>query len=195
MKLSKVDRKGFIKLSSTGVAALTAALGLPVSCSATNEGPAFNIESLQLFEEGDIRILWAIFDRLLGRGSIVALIGENGYKKVFENTILMFDNYIVEVTKDVPGVDSDFKSALTLFEYAPMVLDFRFSRFTGLSPEEQDKTIEDWMNSDWQLKKDVFMALKGLITMTFYAQPEIIKAIGYDVPPFSAGIHPSAITG
>lgn len=81
-----------------------------------------------------------------------------------------------------PALTSDLPLALTLFEWGPLLFDLTFTRFTRMSPAEQDESIRCWMNSRLGLRRLAYAALRNLAFIGYYSQDETWRAIGYQGP-------------
>lgn len=81
-----------------------------------------------------------------------------------------------------PALTSDVPLALGLFEWGPFVFDLTFSRFTRMSPAEQDESIRCWMNSRLELRRLAYAALRNLAFIGYYSQDGAWPGIGYAGP-------------
>ena len=79
-----------------------------------------------------------------------------------------------------PPISKDIQRLVLLFEYLPPLVIFRFSRFSRLKPEDQDRYIEAWGTSRIGLLRTGFRVLKNLSVSTYYQNPATWKAIGYE---------------
>ena len=64
---------------------------------------------------------------------------------------------------------------------APLAVGFG-SRFTRLSPAQQDRVLEGLESSDESLLRGGFAGLKALVFMGYYRDPRTWKILGYDGP-------------
>lgn len=81
-----------------------------------------------------------------------------------------------------PSVQSQLGWLLTIFQWAPPLLQLKFKTFTGMSPEERDDYIRDWATSNLETRKLAFRALKNLSMLGYYSQDATWKGIHYDGP-------------
>jgi hypothetical protein len=81
-----------------------------------------------------------------------------------------------------PALTSDVPLALSLFEWGPFVFDLTFSRFTRMTPAEQDESIRCWMNSRLELRRLAYAALRNLAFIGYYSQDGSWPGIGYQGP-------------
>lgn len=84
-----------------------------------------------------------------------------------------------------PQVQSDLAGLLRIFgsPWGGLLLDGRFSAFTSLSAEAQDRALDDWRRSGLALKRGAFAALRGLIVSRYWADSRVYRASGYPGPP------------
>ena len=76
-------------------------------------------------------------------------------------------------------MQKDIRRLVFLFEYLPPLIIHRPSRFSRLSPDDQDRYIEAWGTSRFALLRTGFRVLKGLSVSTYYQNPAAWKAIDY----------------
>jgi hypothetical protein len=76
-------------------------------------------------------------------------------------------------------IKKDIRRLIFLFEYLPPLITFRASRFSALSPEDQDRYIEAWGTSRLPVLRTGFRVLKGLSVSMYYQNPSNWKAIDY----------------
>ena len=87
---------------------------------------------------------------------------------------------ILEYIGTLPApMQKDIRRLVMLFEYLPPLVIFRLSRFSRLSPQNQDRYIEAWGTSRFALLRTGFRVLKGLSVSTYYQNPAAWKAIHY----------------
>lgn len=87
---------------------------------------------------------------------------------------------ILEYIGKLPApMQKDIRRLVMLFEYLPPLVIFRVSRFSRLSPRDQDRYIEAWGTSRLALLRTGFRVLKGLSVSTYYQSPAAWKAINY----------------
>jgi hypothetical protein len=71
---------------------------------------------------------------------------------------------------------------LLAFEYMPIVMIRRFSRFTRLSEADQDRYLSAWAASEWEVCRQGFEAFKNLSMLGYYADEKTWKGIHYGGP-------------
>jgi hypothetical protein len=77
------------------------------------------------------------------------------------------------------GVARELSDALIVIEETVPGL----STFTGSSPEQQDAILDGWRTSRLETRRMIYKGVVGLISATYYASPEVWKAVGYPGPP------------
>ncbi len=77
-------------------------------------------------------------------------------------------------------IRKDIQRLLLLFEYLPPLIILRASRFSRLTPNDQDRYIEAWGTSRIGLLRTGFRVLKNLSVSTYYQNPATWKAIGHE---------------
>ncbi len=88
---------------------------------------------------------------------------------------------IVDYIGRLPApVQSDIRSLVFLFEYLPLLVIFRPSRFSRLNTRDQNRYIEAWGTSRFGLLRTGFRVLKNLSVSTYYQNPAAWKTIGYE---------------
>jgi hypothetical protein len=164
-------RRGFLRLAGA-----TAALGtlaqvrvLPIAatgCAAAAPGERF-------FDDAQTEILTQLMERVVETGL-------PGAPRVREtHAVATVDALCRGLDPEVSGV---LPLALVLLEWSPLLFDLRPSRFTKLSPIQQDATLRSWMGSRLALRRTAFLGLRNLCFMGWYSQPEVWPLIGYQGP-------------
>src|SRR5262245_46695879 len=77
-------------------------------------------------------------------------------------------------------IRKDIRRLILLFEWLPVLMIFRPSRFSRLNPDDQNRYIEAWGTSRIGLLRTGFRVLKGLSVTTYYQNPDTWNAIGYE---------------
>ncbi|MED5464179.1 MAG: gluconate 2-dehydrogenase subunit 3 family protein [Myxococcota bacterium] len=89
-----------------------------------------------------------------------------------------------------PADVRELRQGLLLVEnaLAGLVLDGRWSSFTGSPPEVQDQALEALRTSWIPLRRSLYRAIYGLVSGTYWSQPGLYALAGYGGPPeFGAG--------
>jgi hypothetical protein len=97
------------------------------------------------------------------------------------------DDYILEVADAFIGaLPSHMKIlmplGLRLLNLAALVFMFpKFRTFVGLSPEDREKYVLGWMESSIALRRDLIKGFKAIVMTGYYAHPEVMAHIGYNL--------------
>ncbi len=84
-----------------------------------------------------------------------------------------------------PGVRKEMGQVLGLIENAlvGLLVDRRFTTFTGSSRERQRRILEGWRHSRSATLKACFLAVHGFVVAAYFNRPEIHALIGYPGVP------------
>lgn len=168
------SRRGFLRLA--GATAAFTALGqiraLPPAVRAAEAGDAEGV-----FDAMETEILTQIVERMVETG-------EPGAPRVRDTAAIPTLEALCRRLD--PGVVGQLSIALRLFEYGPIVFDFTLSRFSRMSPEQKDASLECWMRSRLAIRRQAFLALRNLAMLGYWSQPETWPLIGYQGPLLAA---------
>lgn len=130
---------------------------------------------LLVFDEVEFSVLWAVAERVCPANGAFPAASTVGVAEKIDALMASLD----------PGTQAETKAVLRLVENAlpGLLLDGRFTTFTGSSPAAQDAVLEGMRTSRLHLRRTMFKALGGLVGATYYAQPEVWGAVGYPGPP------------
>lgn len=130
---------------------------------------------LLVLDDVEFSVLWAVAERVCPA---------NG-KFPAASSVLVAEKIDALLAGLDPATQAETKSLLRLVENAlpGLLLDGRFTTFTGSSPAVQDAVLEAMRTSRMGLRRTMFKALGGLVGATYYAQPEVWGAVGYPGPP------------
>ncbi len=79
------------------------------------------------------------------------------------------------------------KALLLAFDLAPFLFIQRFSRFTRLSPQEQELYLHDWSDSRLYYRRMVVVLLKTIIGLGFYNDPLVLEKMDFHLKCEEAG--------
>lgn len=77
------------------------------------------------------------------------------------------------------GAAFGLQAMLVALDFGPVLFIFRPSRFVNLSPEDQDRYLNDWQESRIYWRRMVVVLLKTLFGMGFYSDPQVLKHLGW----------------
>jgi hypothetical protein len=166
-----IGRRRFLRRTLFGVAALSAARLLPSAY--THAGvPQTVSDQLTWFSEKEYLVVSAVSARLTGH----AAPGSSPDKGI--DVALRADRFLA--TED-PEIQEQIHLLLTLFNsaFVAAVLEFKFSSFLDMGPEEKDEYLEGWMTSGISFRRTAFQALKRLCMSMHYTDARSSEEIGY----------------
>ncbi len=169
-------RRGFLRLAgmSAALTALVQIRALPAPAAAEPPRESF-------FDAQEMEILTQIVERMVDSG-------EPGAPAVRETrSVATIDALCRQLD---PGISGALPLALRLFEYAPMLFDLSFSRFSRMTDAQKDASLEAWMTSRLALRRMAFLALRNLAFLGYYSQPETWPRVGYQGPLIEPGEKP-----
>ena len=129
-------------------------------------------QRLRFLSVKDYVILSAVADRLLP--------DEGGYPSHRElGTVLQLDE---ELAKWDDVRRKDIPMLLRLIEHGTLLFGYSYHRFTRLTAAHQHTYLAGWGESALNAKRAGFVALKGVLSFYYYANPKVWPLIGYDGP-------------
>ncbi len=134
---------------------------------------AASAPGLQVLNAREEEILTAIVERMVDCGDAAMPAVRN------TRTILTIDQALLQLD---PGLRSQFRWLLPLFDWAPPLLQLKLKRFTRMTPQERDDYLHSWAESRFATCRLAFRALKNLSMLGYYSQDETWPAIHYDGP-------------
>lgn len=128
---------------------------------------------LKFFSSKEFLIMQAVADRIVG-----APTKDNPTAREID-VVLRADQFLTDAD---PEVRDQFHQLLTIFNsgFFAFLFDFRFTSFIGMSPEDQDSYLEDWMTSSLPFRRTAFQALKRTSLSMFYTDSRSWNEIGFD---------------
>jgi len=147
-------------------------LRLPAALAETSSGFAEQ-KSLRALSATDARILGAIADR------ITFTVDPSMPRFADTPGLTTIDTALLQLPRDTV---TQLHYALLLFEYGPPLFAWRLSIFTNLSDEAKDRYLEGWEQSDSDLRRLAFRAVKNLALLGYYAQDSTWPGIHYQGP-------------
>jgi hypothetical protein len=161
-------RRGFLRLAGSG-AALAALSRLPVVPATARAA----VPSERFFDEPQTEILTQVVERMVATGEPeMPRVRDTGAVTTVD---ALCASLAPELTRPLPVL-------LLLVEWGPPIFELRFSRFTKLTPDEQDASLRGWMQSRIGLRRTAFLALRNLAMLGWYAQDESWPDVGYSGP-------------
>ena len=126
------------------------------------------MSSLRVFSIKEAELINAIGNAMIPEG------GTPSYK--FEDLVLDFevDRFFSHAHRDIRRV---IKLFLKLVEYGPLFT--KFKKFSALPEKEREEFLEKWEKSKLPLKRQIIIALKGFIMLTYYNRKIVQEKIGF----------------
>jgi hypothetical protein len=162
--LEGLDRRGFLRL----IAVAAAAGALPLACSRAPLGVA---------APPGLRFLsaraWAVLNAAAAR-----ITGPPGAALIAAGRVdpaLHADAFLA----GAPSLAAPLAQALLALEFAIWPLVGKLRPFTGLAPEAQDAVLSELAESRIETKRRIFMGVRSVALMGFYASPEARALVRY----------------
>ncbi len=167
--LLSLSRRSFLRYTAvtTGLATIVRLRAAPVEAAEPPDA------ALQVLTSGDVDTLTAIVERMVQSGDpAMPAVRDTQAIATIDRTLASVDEAVV----------TQLRWLLTIFQYSPPLLAFRMSRFTAMSPEQQDDYLRGWANSRFETCRLAFRALKNLSMLGYYTQDSTWRGIHYDGP-------------
>lgn len=171
-----VSRRTLLKYGLAGTA-LLAAGGVGLALRGTHlRAPS---RELAVLSPQEYSILAAVADRICPENGNFPAASTIGVAEDLDELLRISD----------PAVGEELGLVLRLVENAlpGLLLDGRFTTFTGSDPALQDRILEGMRTSRILARRTMFKALNGLVGATYYGNPAVWPAVGYGGPPRFGG--------
>lgn len=162
-----VDRRGFLRITTGGAAAITLASLLPVGCARDYPQAERDGHELKSLTDKEYAVARAAAEALLVGVPVSAVTVA---KRIDQELAWAGD-----------PMRTDMKTVLSLLEHATP-LGGRARRFTALPVEARLKYLETWKHSRLNLRRAAFQALKGFVVYTAYIDPATRVITGFQGP-------------
>lgn len=164
---AQLDRRGFLRSSAGGLAAIAVASALPAGCSRSYPQAATDGRALQALSPKEYAV---------ARAAAEALLVDVPMRPA--DVAGAIDDELATVGEPVRG---DMKSALGLIEHTTL-LEGRFRRFTALSPAQRRAVLDGWARSRFVLRRGAFQALRGFVYYFAFIRDESRSLTGFPGP-------------
>lgn len=121
-----------------------------------------------IFSNKEKQILTAIAETLFPEG------GKIPYSALEMGVSVKIESFIQNLPEDS---QRGLKLLLHLINLTPIITHFR--TFLKLDLKSRQKFFEKWENSWFLAKRNIAMAIKGIVCLVYYNSPEVQKIIGY----------------
>ena len=163
----RATRRAFLGWAGSTAAFTTLASLRPLAAgAASGAGAGF-------FDETETEILTQIMERIVDTGlPDTPVVRDTGAVATVDGLCAGLD----------PSISGPLPLLMRAFEYAPILLDFTFTRFTSMSAAEKDVSLETWRTSRLHLRRLAFLGVRNLCFFGWYAQPDTWPLIDYQGP-------------
>jgi len=134
-------------------------------------GQAVTTQSLLFFSDHEFKIMEAVATRIIDLDPSSPLSPTE--------VALRADRFLAA---EPPEIQDQFHTLLYAFNapFFAFLFDLRFSSFIGMSPEDQESYLEDWMTSTFAFRRTGFQALKRVSLSMYYTDSRSWPGIQYD---------------
>lgn len=162
-----LDRRGFLRNTAGGAAALALAGMISPGCAAEYPDAVTDGVTLRTLTPKQYAVVRAAAEALLvGLPVSAAAVAAS------------VDRELALVGDPVAG---DMKAVLGLVEHLT-ILGGRLRRFTALSPEARLRYLGTWRESRFKLRRAAYMALRAVVYYTAYAEDSTRPVTGFEGP-------------
>ena len=151
-----LDRRGFLRATAGGTAAIALASLLPTGCTADYPQARASGAKLQTLTEKEFAITLAAAEALL----IGVPVSPGAIASRIDNELAVAGD----------PMRSDFKTVLGLMEHLTLLSGQR-RRFTQLTPQARLAYLSTWKRSRFTLRRGAYTALKGFVYYFAYSDP------------------------
>jgi hypothetical protein len=150
-----------------GAGALTAGIGLAVVPPAAR-APR---RPLRALTERSFAVLAAVADRICPGGATLPTAWELEVPEKVDAVLARLH----------PGNATDVHRALLLLDnpLAGLLLDARPASFSRASAATQDRILESWRTSGWEVRRAAYRAIVGLVNAAYWSDPRTYSHVGY----------------
>jgi hypothetical protein len=151
----QLDRRGFLRTTAGGAAAVVAASLLPAGCSTDYPQAALDGHALQALTDKQYATARAAAEAILVGVPVTAASVAAGIDR--------------ELAAVGEPVRTDMKTVLSLMEHATF-LNLHVHRFTELTPADRLRNLESWAHSRFTLRRAAYQALRSFVVYFAYIQ-------------------------
>jgi hypothetical protein len=162
-----LDRRGFLRVSAGGAAAIAFASLLPAGCASDYPQAEQDRADRKSLTEKEYAVARAAAEALLIGVPVSAA-----------TVATRIDQELAWVGDPIRA---DMKTVLNLMEHATP-LGGRMRRFTALTPEQRLAYLNGWRSSRFQLRRAAYQALKGFVYYMAYIDPATRPLTGFKGP-------------
>lgn len=167
-----ISRRRFLRNTLLGGALLGTAAVVGRHLSGYHLHPA-TAAKLRALSPKEYLVLEAIVRRLVATDAADAPSADS------VGATLFIDGYLTRIDE---GSRSDVRALIQLVEHGSGPFRLGLSRFTHMSPDEQDATLADWESSRLAIRRRGFQALKTMAMLGYWRADAAWPLIGYTGP-------------
>lgn len=162
-----VDRRGFLRTTAGGAAAIAFASMIPTGCASDYPQAALAGAEPEALSAKEYAVVRAAAEAMLvGVPVAPDLVAQR------------LDGELARVGDPVLG---DMKTVLTVLEHLT-VLGGRLRRFTALGPAERAVYLDQWKQSRFELRRAVFQAVRSAVYFFAYCDDGTRPLTGFEGP-------------
>lgn len=162
-----MDRRGFLRATAGGAAAVALASLIPAGCAADYPQASNDGVALEALSEKEYAVLKAAAEALL-----------DGVPVAPETIARRIDHELAMAGQPILG---DMKTVLVLLEHLTL-LGGRVRRFTALDPADRLEYLHGWARSRFVLRRAVFQAVRAFVFFFAYADDATRPITGFIGP-------------
>jgi hypothetical protein len=162
-----MDRRGFLRTTAGGTAAIAVASLIPAGCAPRYDERAGDGTALQSLTPKEYAVA-----RAAARAMLVDVpVQPDAVATAIDRELAIAGE----------PMRTDMKTVLNLMEHGTL-LSLQRKRFTHLSPDAQRAVLRDWSMSRFNLRRAAFGALKGFVVYFAYIDDDTRKLTGFPGP-------------
>lgn len=167
-----ISRRRFLRTTLLGGALLGGALGVGRHLTGYSLDEQTK-QQLRALSPKELIVLRAVCARILATDASDAPSADD------VGAALYIDGYLARLDE---SLRKDVRALLHLVEHGSVLFRLRGTRFTRMTPEEQDRTLADWAESSLTVRRRGFQALKSLALLGYWRADKTWPLIGYTGP-------------
>lgn len=160
-----LDRRGFLRATAGGAAAIAAASAIPAGC--TRDYPQSDGLTLASLSPKEFAVARAAAEALLPGVPV--------------DPADVASRIDLELAAVGDPIRADMRSVLRLMEHLTL-LGGHVTRFTALEPEDRLSYLRGWSHSRFELRRAAFQALRGFVAYFAYIQDDTRAVTGFPGP-------------
>ncbi len=74
-----------------------------------------------------------------------------------------------------------FPLGLLLLERGTLIFMGKWQGFSKLDIVNRERCVKGWIDSRWQLRRELIRGVKGIVMLAYYSHPDVMEHIEYDI--------------